>query len=74
MNTYKENPQQVFQDAIDAGILSIHESESNFAGNYMYMHTEHMGDLSRDAFKHIDTRNYYFTSWSKQSNKQRKTV
>lgn len=43
-----------FADAIAAGVLSDATHTENFAGNYMYMHT----DAGTDAFKHIDTRRY----------------
>ena len=36
-------------------ILSANEQAANFAGNYMYMHSEQDGS---DHFKHIDTRKY----------------
>ena len=52
--TYRDS-QQAFTDAIKAGRLTETESDPNFAGKYMYMHTDANG---RDAFKNIMTRSY----------------
>lgn len=49
------NSQHAFEKAIKNGLLSALPTDSNFAGKFMYMHTE---DDGRDAFKHIDTRQY----------------
>ena len=51
--TFK-NPDDAFQDAIDAGRLSANETDANYAGNYMYMGTYD----GIDSFKHINTRQY----------------
>ncbi len=51
------NPNEAFEQAIAKGILSVDQTKPNYAGNYMYMHTDEQGD----AFKHIDTRKYIFT-------------
>lgn len=49
--TFKD-PQQAFEQAITAGVLSASPKASNFAGDYMYMGT----DKGRDYFKHIVSR------------------
>lgn len=46
--------QEAFDDAIELGCLSRVETDDNFAGNYMYMHS----DSTYDYFKHITTRKY----------------
>ena len=51
--TFK-NPDDAFQDAIDAGRLSANEADANYAGFYMYMGTWD----GVDSFKHINTRQY----------------
>jgi len=52
--TYHRPANECFSSAIDAGILSANPIDSNYAGNYMYMHsTDHA-----DHFKHHDTREY----------------
>lgn len=43
-----------FENAIAAGILSNDRFRPNFAGRYMYMHS----DMGADHFKHCDTRQY----------------
>ena len=52
--TMTKNPQEAFEQAIKAKVLSDLESAPNYAGNYMYMYTKD----GRDAFKHIMTRTY----------------
>lgn len=48
------NPEVAFEAAIQKNILSDKESEPNFVGNFMYMHT-----LDKvDHFKNIVTRKY----------------
>ncbi len=49
------NAQTAFEDAIKAGRLSEKPEASNFAGGYMYMHTDAAG---RDQFKNINSRAY----------------
>lgn len=49
-----KDSQQVFQDAIDKGVLSTNPDDTNYAGNFMYMYTTG----GEDHFKHIDTRKY----------------
>ena len=46
--------QEAFERAIKSGVLSKHETDSNYAGDYMYMHTQG----GRDGFKNRDTRRY----------------
>lgn len=53
MITFRD-AQEAFTDAIAKGVLSTNPLAPNYAGNYMYMHTE----LGADAFKHVDTRRY----------------
>lgn len=52
--TYRDS-ETAFDDAIKTGRLSKIPSDANFAGNYMYMHTDANG---RDAFKNIMSRAY----------------
>lgn len=49
------NSEAAFTDAIKAGRLSDKPGAPNFAGAYMYMHTDANG---RDAFKNINSRAY----------------
>jgi len=48
------DPKEAFQQAIDKGILSVEESDKNFAGNFMYMGTKE----GNHQFKNIITRKY----------------
>lgn len=48
------NPNDAFNYAIEKGLLTVNEKDSNFAGNYMYMHTDSNGH----NFKNINTRKY----------------
>jgi len=52
--------QAKFTAAISSGALSDDPTADNFAGHYMYMHTEQCKDsgFPVDLFKHIDTRKY----------------
>ena len=52
--TFKDS-QAAFEAAIEAGRLSTDKALANYAGNYMYMHTD---DDGRDSFKNIETRKY----------------
>ena len=45
---------QAFDDAINSGRLSANPKDVNYAGRYMYMGTW----TGKDAFKHVDTREY----------------
>lgn len=49
---------QAFKQAIDAGVLTVNPSDDNYAGKYMYMHTDDTGD----CFKNIITRKYDVTN------------
>ena len=51
------NSEIAFNEAIEAGALSLSPEAPNYAGNYMYMFTE---ELRGDAFKNIYTRNYIY--------------
>ncbi len=53
--TYRDS-QQAFERAIREGRLSTDPNAANYAGLYMYMHTE-VAD-GHDAFKNINTRRY----------------
>jgi hypothetical protein len=57
------NPEQAFDDAIRAERLNISEGSARYAGDYMYMYTDH----GRDYFKHIDTRKYVHWYYEKQT-------
>lgn len=50
------NRQEVFQKAIQKGILSPNKDDADFAGNFMYMYSEN----GKDYFKNINTRKYCF--------------
>jgi len=52
--TFKDS-NQAFEDAIKAERLSTDRMKANYAGNYMYMHTD---DDGHDSFKNILTRKY----------------
>ena len=52
------HPQVAFADAIAAGVLSDRPGTANYAGDYMYMHTQD----GRDGFKHHDTRRYVWSA------------
>jgi hypothetical protein len=52
--TYR-NSHEAFEQAIKEGRLSTIKSSANYAGSYMYMHTDSDG---RDCFKNINTRKY----------------
>ena len=48
------DPDKAFGDAIKSGTLSVDPRAENFAGRFMYMHS----DAEADYFKNIDTRRY----------------
>ena len=50
------DPQEAFADAIKSGRLSADPKAENYAGHYMYMHTE--TTVRGDLFKHTLTRRY----------------
>lgn len=45
----------VFEQAIEAGRLTRNPEDPNYAGKYMYMHTDPDGT---DRFKNVETRRY----------------
>tara|TARA_R100000306_G_scaffold62010_2_gene66613 strand:- start:428 stop:634 length:207 start_codon:yes stop_codon:yes gene_type:complete len=49
------DPQDAFNDAVEFGLLSTNPKLPNYAGHYMYMHSDKSG---RDFFKNINTRKY----------------
>ena len=51
---FKKNSQEVFRNAINNCILSSNPSKPNYAGNFMYMHSQD----NIDYFKHKLTRRY----------------
>ncbi len=55
---YAEDPQQVFEWAIQAGALLTDSGRIMYAGDYMYMHSELIRGQLRHSFKHTDKRNY----------------
>ena len=52
--TRHRTPRNAFNWAVENGILSTDEMAANYAGDYMYMHSDSAGD----HFKHRDTREY----------------
>ncbi len=58
MDTIALDPVKCFNLAISKGILSENPSDSNYAGNYMYMYTTDFRDFRKHSFKNIDTRKY----------------
>jgi hypothetical protein len=54
MSQYFKNVQDTFNLHIAKGNLSIYTDQPNYAGDYMYMHSDQHGDW----FKHIVTRKY----------------
>lgn len=53
-----DDPKRAFESAINQGLLSRSPEVDNYAGNYMYMHTEANGSM---AFKNILFRNYIYS-------------
>ncbi len=51
-----KDSQLAFNQAISRGYLTISPKDDNYAGNYMYMHSEPKGD----EFKHCITRRYLY--------------
>ena len=49
------NSDDAFDRAIDCGRLTVNRNDNNYAGKYMYMHTNSNGV---DCFKNINTRKY----------------
>ena len=52
---FPHNPNDAFDNAIELSGLSADETAPNYAGLFMYMHT----DADGDHFKHIQTRRYF---------------
>ena len=52
------DPDQAFEQAIQAGRLSIDPASPRHAGHYMYMYHDHAGEAH---FKHSLTRRYLST-------------
>ena len=52
--TYR-NYAKAFDQAIKDNRLTTNPKNDNYAGNYMYMHTDSDG---KDCFKNINTRKY----------------
>ena len=52
--TYNDS-QAAFNAAIKDERLTVNASDANYAGKYMYMHTDSAG---KDCFKNINTRKY----------------
>jgi len=66
------HPHGAFDDAIASGALSKNQDDSNYAGNYMYMHTvKHESarmfgsnlNHHMDHFKNMVTRKYDVTNF-----------
>lgn len=57
---YFRNPHDAFAAAIDCGALSRNESADNYAGHFMYMHSDE--PAGTDSFKHRHTRRYLHVS------------
>ena len=57
-NGYTYNDAEMaFALAIAIGALNTTKGDTYYAGDWMYMHSELNGRV--DAFKHIETRQYY---------------
>lgn len=54
MTYHHANPTECFEHAIFEGVLSDQQETANFAGRFMYMHS----DEQFDYFKHAITRQY----------------
>ena len=50
--------QEAFGRAIRQGRLTDNPAAANYAGKYMYMGREQKGDIGKDLFKNINTRQY----------------
>lgn len=50
----RNNPDELFNEAIKQNVLSKNEKKSTYAGKYMYMYSEG----NKHFFKNKDTRNY----------------
>ena len=57
--TFRDDPQQAFNEAIAAGRLSDKAEAANYANRYMYMGDKLNKHGQRvPMFKHMDTREY----------------
>lgn len=58
-DNYFRDSHKAFENAIEEGFLSIDETQTNYAGKYMYMHS-HRNEYGTeiDSFKNIETRKY----------------
>lgn len=54
MTYHHDNPTECFEHAIFERVLSDNTADANYAGRFMYMHS----DETHDHFKHIDSRRY----------------
>ena len=58
-NIFFRDHEVAFRQAIAQGYLSDNENDSHYAGNFMYMNSEHIESrLDIDYFKNRDTREY----------------
>jgi len=58
-NIFIRDHEIAFQQAIAQGHLTDNENDTNYAGNFMYMNSEHIESrLDIDYFKHSNTREY----------------
>lgn len=49
-----QDSEVAFQTAIDDGYLSTDPAAPNYAGRYMYMHTDLNPNVAADGWKHLD--------------------
>ena len=64
-NRFFKDHMDAFDHAIAKGHLTDNENDTNYAGNFMYMNSEHIREqyhpessIDIDYFKNIDTREY----------------
>ena len=58
-NIFFKNHMEAFNHAIANDYLTDNENDTNYAGNFMYMNSEHIESrLDIDYFKHSNTREY----------------
>jgi len=55
---FRDDAQEAFRNAIRAGKLSENPQAENYAGRFMYMHSEADAAGYFDVFKNRDTRRY----------------
>ncbi len=70
-DTVFRNPVEAFNDAIERGDLSAVQGAAMFAGGFMYMGTEYIGQSAEvphmravDSFKNIESRKYIRFSYA----------